>query len=104
MTPLLDTLEGDRIQRCILHNLSEETLECVVWAHLDSHELWNAKHQRLPSHSRFYTLAGNPVKEILLKLNLLITSDPTDSKVTATKHGKLVKMEVYLILADSQDS
>ncbi|GJU47423.1 hypothetical protein Tco_1204689 [Tanacetum coccineum] len=24
----------------------------------------------LPSHSRFYTSAGNPVKEILLKLNL----------------------------------
>ncbi|GJQ90865.1 putative ribonuclease H-like domain-containing protein [Tanacetum coccineum] len=41
---------------------------------------------------RFYTLAGNPVKEILLKLNLpdhrLILMD---SKVTPTKHGRMTK-------------
>ncbi|GKC49541.1 hypothetical protein Tco_1072286, partial [Tanacetum coccineum] len=41
---------------------------------------------------RFYTSAGNPVKEILLKLNqpdhrLILT----DSKVTPTKHGRLAK-------------
>ncbi|GJZ47569.1 hypothetical protein Tco_0601401 [Tanacetum coccineum] len=40
----------------------------------------------------FYTSAGNPVKEILLKLNLpdhrLIF---TDSKVTPTKHGRMTK-------------
>ncbi|GKB63150.1 hypothetical protein Tco_0919336 [Tanacetum coccineum] len=29
---------------------------------------------------RFNTTAGNPVKKILLKLNLLITVDPTDPK------------------------
>ncbi|GKE54543.1 hypothetical protein Tco_1489699 [Tanacetum coccineum] len=42
---------------------------------------------------RFYTSAGNLVKEILLKLNLpnhrLIL---TDSKVTPTKHGRMTKL------------
>ncbi|GKF35233.1 hypothetical protein Tco_0108433, partial [Tanacetum coccineum] len=41
---------------------------------------------------RFDTSAGNPIKEILLKLNLpdhmLIR---TDSKVTPTKHGRMTK-------------
>ncbi|GKE61305.1 hypothetical protein Tco_1511672, partial [Tanacetum coccineum] len=41
---------------------------------------------------RFDTSAGNPVKEILLKLNLpdhmLFL---TDSKVTPTKHGRMTK-------------
>ncbi|GJU17019.1 hypothetical protein Tco_1144985 [Tanacetum coccineum] len=41
---------------------------------------------------KFYTLAGNPVKEILLKLNLPDhTSILTDSKVTPTKHGQITK-------------
>ncbi|GJY24974.1 hypothetical protein Tco_0399700 [Tanacetum coccineum] len=42
---------------------------------------------------RFYTSTGNPVKEILLKLNLpdhrLIL---TDSKVTPTKHGRMTNL------------
>ncbi|GKB18013.1 retrovirus-related pol polyprotein from transposon TNT 1-94 [Tanacetum coccineum] len=41
---------------------------------------------------RFDTLAGNPVKEILLKLNLPDhKSILTDSKVTPTKHGRMTK-------------
>nr|GEV50990.1 hypothetical protein [Tanacetum cinerariifolium] len=41
---------------------------------------------------RFYTSAGNPVKEILLKLNLPDhRSSLTDSKVTPTKRGKMTK-------------
>ncbi|GKB08772.1 hypothetical protein Tco_0837084 [Tanacetum coccineum] len=41
---------------------------------------------------RFYTSAGNPVKEILLKLNLPDhRSILTDSKVTPTKHGRMTK-------------
>ncbi|GJV05797.1 hypothetical protein Tco_1343453 [Tanacetum coccineum] len=37
---------------------------------------------------RFYTSAGNPVKEILLKLNIPDhKSILTDSKVIPTKHG-----------------
>ncbi|GKA42904.1 retrovirus-related pol polyprotein from transposon TNT 1-94 [Tanacetum coccineum] len=41
---------------------------------------------------RFYTSAGNPVKEILLKLNLPDhMSILTDSKVTPTKHGRMTK-------------
>ncbi|GJT65891.1 hypothetical protein Tco_1017371 [Tanacetum coccineum] len=41
---------------------------------------------------RFYTSAGNPVKEILLKLNLLDhRSILMDSKVTPTKHGRMTK-------------
>ncbi|GJX07916.1 hypothetical protein Tco_0195848 [Tanacetum coccineum] len=41
---------------------------------------------------RFYTSAGNPVKEILLKLNLPDhKSILTDSKVTLTKHGRMTK-------------
>ncbi|GKB67634.1 reverse transcriptase domain-containing protein [Tanacetum coccineum] len=40
----------------------------------------------------FYTSAGNPVKEILLKLNLPDhRSILTDSKVTPTKHGRMKK-------------
>ncbi|GJW83706.1 hypothetical protein Tco_0156851 [Tanacetum coccineum] len=40
---------------------------------------------------RFYTLAGNPVKEILLKLNLPDhRSILTDSKFTPTKHGQMI--------------
>ncbi|GJY37826.1 hypothetical protein Tco_0424190 [Tanacetum coccineum] len=40
----------------------------------------------------FYTSAGNPVKEILLKLNLPDhRSILTDSKVTLTKHGRMTK-------------
>ncbi|GJT10572.1 retrovirus-related pol polyprotein from transposon TNT 1-94 [Tanacetum coccineum] len=40
----------------------------------------------------FYTSAGNPVKEILLKLNLPDhRSILTDSKVTPTKHGRMTK-------------
>ncbi|GKA45550.1 hypothetical protein Tco_0738346 [Tanacetum coccineum] len=45
-----------------------------------------------PSYSRFDTSAGNPVKEILLKLNLPDhMSFLTDSKVTPTKHGRITK-------------
>ncbi|GJX65859.1 hypothetical protein Tco_0300202 [Tanacetum coccineum] len=41
---------------------------------------------------RFYTSAGNPAKEILLKLNLPDhRSILTDSKVTPTKHGRMTK-------------
>ncbi|GJW76686.1 hypothetical protein Tco_0138368 [Tanacetum coccineum] len=41
---------------------------------------------------RFNTTAGNPVKEILLKLNLPDhMSILTDSKVTPTKHGRMTK-------------
>ncbi|GJW72269.1 hypothetical protein Tco_0129186 [Tanacetum coccineum] len=41
---------------------------------------------------RFDTSAGNPVKEILLKLNLPNhKSILTDSKVTPTKHGRMTK-------------
>ncbi|GJX89900.1 hypothetical protein Tco_0343226 [Tanacetum coccineum] len=41
---------------------------------------------------RFYTSAGNPVKEILLKLNLPDhRSILMDSKVTPTKHGRMTK-------------
>ncbi|GJY74502.1 hypothetical protein Tco_0478933 [Tanacetum coccineum] len=41
---------------------------------------------------RFDTSAGNPVKEILLKLNLPDhKSILTDSKVTPTKHGQITK-------------
>ncbi|GJW59015.1 hypothetical protein Tco_0105746 [Tanacetum coccineum] len=41
---------------------------------------------------RFDTSAGNPVKEILLKLNLPDhRSILTDSKVTPTKHGRMTK-------------
>ncbi|GJV77894.1 hypothetical protein Tco_1509478 [Tanacetum coccineum] len=41
---------------------------------------------------RFYTLVGNPVKEILLKLNLPDHKPIlTDSKVTLTKHGRMTK-------------
>ncbi|GJW95794.1 hypothetical protein Tco_0175466, partial [Tanacetum coccineum] len=41
---------------------------------------------------RFYTSAGNPVKEILLKLNLPDhMSILTYSKVTPTKHGRMTK-------------
>ncbi|GJU38272.1 retrovirus-related pol polyprotein from transposon TNT 1-94 [Tanacetum coccineum] len=41
---------------------------------------------------RFFTSAGNPVKEILLKLNLPDhRSILTDSKVTPTKHGRITK-------------
>nr|GEW51122.1 hypothetical protein [Tanacetum cinerariifolium] len=41
---------------------------------------------------RFNTTAGNPVKEILLKLNLPDhRSILTDSKVTPTKHGRMTK-------------
>ncbi|GJT38922.1 hypothetical protein Tco_0938787 [Tanacetum coccineum] len=41
---------------------------------------------------RFNTSAGNPVKEILLKLNLPDhRSILTDSKVTSTKHGRMTK-------------
>ncbi|GJX02511.1 hypothetical protein Tco_0186424, partial [Tanacetum coccineum] len=41
---------------------------------------------------RFYTSAGNPVNEILLKLNLPNhKSILTDSKVTLTKHGQMTK-------------
>ncbi|GJV40704.1 hypothetical protein Tco_1419144 [Tanacetum coccineum] len=41
---------------------------------------------------RFYTSAGNPVNEILLKLNLPDhRSILTDSKVTLTKHGQMTK-------------
>ncbi|GKB20186.1 hypothetical protein Tco_0854109 [Tanacetum coccineum] len=41
---------------------------------------------------RLNTLAGNPVKEILLKLNLPDhRSILTDSKVTPTKHGRMTK-------------
>ncbi|GJX12969.1 hypothetical protein Tco_0204727 [Tanacetum coccineum] len=41
---------------------------------------------------RFYTSVGNPVKEILLKLNLPDhRSILTDSKVTPTKHGRMTK-------------
>ncbi|GJU81855.1 retrovirus-related pol polyprotein from transposon TNT 1-94 [Tanacetum coccineum] len=41
---------------------------------------------------RFYTSAGNHVKEILLKLNLPdYRSILTDSKVTPTKHGRMTK-------------
>ncbi|GJV61830.1 retrovirus-related pol polyprotein from transposon TNT 1-94 [Tanacetum coccineum] len=41
---------------------------------------------------RFDTLAGNPVKEILLKLNLPDhRSILTDSKVTPTNHGRMTK-------------
>ncbi|GKB63034.1 hypothetical protein Tco_0919220, partial [Tanacetum coccineum] len=40
----------------------------------------------------FDTSAGNPVKEILLKLNLPDhRSILTDSKVTPTKHGRMTK-------------
>ncbi|GKE09967.1 hypothetical protein Tco_1413518 [Tanacetum coccineum] len=42
---------------------------------------------------RFNTTAGNPVKEILLKLNLPDhRSILTDSKVTPTKHGRMTKL------------
>ncbi|GKD33502.1 hypothetical protein Tco_1249011 [Tanacetum coccineum] len=42
---------------------------------------------------RFDTPAGNPVKEILLKLNLPDhRSILTDSKVTPTKHGRITKL------------
>ncbi|GJZ50657.1 hypothetical protein Tco_0604847 [Tanacetum coccineum] len=41
---------------------------------------------------RFYTSAGNPIKEILLKLNLPDhTSILTDSKVTPTTPGRMTK-------------
>nr|GEY21608.1 hypothetical protein [Tanacetum cinerariifolium] len=41
---------------------------------------------------RFDSLAGNPVKEILLKLNLPDhRSILTDLKVTPTKHGRMTK-------------
>ncbi|GJV45092.1 hypothetical protein Tco_1429628 [Tanacetum coccineum] len=41
---------------------------------------------------RFYTSAGNPIKEILLKLNLPDhKSILTDSKVTPTNHGRMTK-------------
>ncbi|GJW53634.1 hypothetical protein Tco_0097719 [Tanacetum coccineum] len=41
---------------------------------------------------RFDTLAGNPVKEVLLKLNLPDhMSILTDSKVTPTKQGRMTK-------------
>ncbi|GJY66232.1 hypothetical protein Tco_0468470 [Tanacetum coccineum] len=41
---------------------------------------------------RFYTSAGNPVKEIFLKLNLPDhMSILMDSKVTPTKHGRMTK-------------
>ncbi|GKF93637.1 hypothetical protein Tco_0283337, partial [Tanacetum coccineum] len=41
---------------------------------------------------RFNTSAGNPVKKILLKLNLPDhTSILTDSKVTPTKPGRITK-------------
>ncbi|GKB74688.1 hypothetical protein Tco_0936100 [Tanacetum coccineum] len=41
---------------------------------------------------RFYTSAGNPVKEILLKLNLPDhKSILTDSKVTPTTPGRMTK-------------
>ncbi|GKC31684.1 hypothetical protein Tco_1038978 [Tanacetum coccineum] len=41
---------------------------------------------------RFDTLAGNPVKKILLKLNLSDhRSILMDSKVTPTKHGRMTK-------------
>ncbi|GJS07795.1 hypothetical protein Tco_0364591 [Tanacetum coccineum] len=41
---------------------------------------------------RFNTSAGNPVKEILLKLNLPDhRSILTDSKITPTKHGRMTK-------------
>ncbi|GJU62744.1 hypothetical protein Tco_1244579, partial [Tanacetum coccineum] len=41
---------------------------------------------------RFYTAAGNPVKEILLKLNLPDhRSILMDSKVTLTNHGRMTK-------------
>ncbi|GKC51441.1 hypothetical protein Tco_1074186 [Tanacetum coccineum] len=41
---------------------------------------------------RFNTTAGNPIKEILLKLNLPDhRSILTDSKVTPTKHGRMKK-------------
>ncbi|GJX30709.1 hypothetical protein Tco_0240564 [Tanacetum coccineum] len=41
---------------------------------------------------RFDTSAGNPVKEILLKLNLPDhKSILTDSKVTPTNHGRMTK-------------
>ncbi|GJT93790.1 hypothetical protein Tco_1082635, partial [Tanacetum coccineum] len=40
----------------------------------------------------FDTSAGNPIKEILLKLNLPDhKSILTDSKVTSTNHGRMTK-------------
>ncbi|GJX09036.1 hypothetical protein Tco_0198895 [Tanacetum coccineum] len=48
--------------------------------------------QRAQLGNQFYTSAGNPVKEILLKLNLPDhRSILTDSKVTPTKHGRMTK-------------
>ncbi|GJU90366.1 hypothetical protein Tco_1302789 [Tanacetum coccineum] len=45
-----------------------------------------------PYEERFNTLAGNPVKEILLKLNLPDhRSILTDLNVTPTKHGRITK-------------
>ncbi|GKC74070.1 hypothetical protein Tco_1119953 [Tanacetum coccineum] len=82
-----------------IHKLSE-TLRCCLTLKtvMDPVTLCTT----LPSHSRLYTSAGNPVKEILLKLNLpdhRILKDGHGERyehvgpeVTSSQDGKVYKM------------
>ncbi|GJW55650.1 hypothetical protein Tco_0099735 [Tanacetum coccineum] len=74
---------------------SESTQERIAglggrWlVHRYSNPMIQPESEDLP---RFYTSAGNPVKKILLKLNLPDHgSILMDSKVTPTKHGRMTK-------------
>ncbi|GJW58814.1 hypothetical protein Tco_0105545 [Tanacetum coccineum] len=53
---------------------------------------WSPQDKESSGDDKFDTSAGNPVKEILLKLNLPDhRSILTDSKVTPTNHGRMTK-------------
>ncbi|GJR62809.1 hypothetical protein Tco_1504971 [Tanacetum coccineum] len=78
----------------ILKRIRIEYLPQTVWRSVDKERagaIIQAIDRQLRNR-RLNTSAGNPVKEILLKLNLPDhRSILTDSKVTLTKHGRMTK-------------
>nr|GEW80483.1 hypothetical protein [Tanacetum cinerariifolium] len=68
--------------------LKDSSIALTAYADADHADCQDTR--RSTSGKRFDTSAGNPVKEILLKLNLP-RSILTDSKVTPTKHGRMTK-------------
>ncbi|GKB19192.1 hypothetical protein Tco_0853115, partial [Tanacetum coccineum] len=69
-----------------------EAMPKSAWTEKDQIDNFLKERRLMRSLKRFYTLAGNLVKEILLKLNLPDhRSILTDSKVTPTIPGRMTK-------------
>ncbi|GKD33371.1 hypothetical protein Tco_1248880 [Tanacetum coccineum] len=79
-----------KVLRIILVILPKQTSDTSSNHSEDGNSILS-QHQH-QAHGRFYTSAGNPIKEILLKLNIPDhKSILMDSKVTSTKHGRMTK-------------